>query len=83
MRIVMEQAGLTFWPALSLVIFFGTTLGVLFWIYRPGSSEFYKKLGDLALEKAFEQGSPSQTRTIQEMVVGESRPPPSKTSPEE
>lgn len=50
MRIVMENAGLSFWPALSLVIFFATTLGVLVWIYRPGSREFYRKLGGLALE---------------------------------
>ena len=50
MRIVMENAGLTFWPALSLVIFFATTLGVLVWLFRPGSREFYRKLGGLALE---------------------------------
>lgn len=50
MRIVMENAGLSFWPALSLVIFFVTTLGILIWIFRPGSSEFYRKLGRKPLE---------------------------------
>ena len=52
MRIVMENAGLSFWPALSLVIFFATTLAVLVWLFRPGSREFYRKLGGLALEDA-------------------------------
>lgn len=50
MRIVMENAGLTFWPAMSLLIFFATTLAVLVWIFRPGSRDFYRNMGGLALE---------------------------------
>ena len=50
MRIVMENAGLSFWPVLSLVIFFATTLGVLAWLYRPGARDFYRKLAGLAVE---------------------------------
>ncbi len=50
LRLVMENAGLSLWPALSLLIFFGSTLGVLLWIFRPGSSDFYRHLGALALQ---------------------------------
>lgn len=50
MRLVLENAGLSFWPTLSLVIFFATTVGVLLWLFRPGSSAFYRSLGRLALE---------------------------------
>jgi cbb3-type cytochrome oxidase subunit 3 len=50
MRLVMEGAGLTFWPALSLVVFVITCLGILAWIYRPGSRQFYRRLGGLPLE---------------------------------
>lgn len=54
LRLVMENAGLALWPALSLLIFFGSTLGVLLWIYRPGSSDFYRHLGTLALQESGE-----------------------------
>jgi cbb3-type cytochrome oxidase subunit 3 len=50
MRIVMEQAGLTFWPALSLVIFFLVSLATVVWLYRPGSRDFYRKMSDIALQ---------------------------------
>lgn len=66
MRIVMENAGLSFWPALSLVIFFVTTLGVLVWIYRPGSREFYSKLGGLALEDQPRAGDASDNLNSRE-----------------
>jgi cbb3-type cytochrome oxidase subunit 3 len=61
LRLVMENAGLSVWPALSLLIFFITTLGVLFWIFRPGSSEFYRKLGQLALEEKSVAATPVVT----------------------
>lgn len=51
LRLVMENAGLALWPALSLLIFFGSTLCVLLWIFRPGSSDFYRNLGELALQE--------------------------------
>lgn len=54
LRLVLEGAGLSLWPVISLLIFFGTSLGVLIWIYRPGSAEFYRRLGVLALEGALE-----------------------------
>lgn len=54
----MENAGLALWPALSLLIFFGSTLGVLLWIYRPGSSDFYRRLGALALQENGETPKP-------------------------
>lgn len=50
LRLVLENAGLALWPAVSLLIFFGTTMCVLAWIYRPGSADFYRRLGGLALE---------------------------------
>ncbi len=46
----MEAAGLAFWPSLSLAVFFAACLGMLAWIYRPGSRAFYRKMSGLALE---------------------------------
>jgi cbb3-type cytochrome oxidase subunit 3 len=74
MRIVMEQAGLTFWPALSLVIFFLVSLATVVWLYRPGSRDFYRKMSDIALQ----DGSPSINGT----KIGKRAPTP-KPSAEE
>lgn len=52
MRLVMEAAGLAFWPSLSLAVFFAACLGMLAWIYRPGSRALYRHLGGLALDPA-------------------------------
>ncbi len=62
MRIVMEQAGLTFWPAFSLVIFLVVSFATLVWIYRPGSRDFYRKMSDLALEDG-QDGSRTSPKT--------------------
>jgi hypothetical protein len=50
LRLVMEGSGLSLWPAISLVVFVLTSLAVLYWIYRPGSADFYRRLGGLALD---------------------------------
>lgn len=64
LRLVLENAGLAFWPAISLLIFFGTTVGMLAWIYRPGSADFYRRLGKLALEdQAGGVPAPANTRS--------------------
>lgn len=48
-RLVMERSGLTMWPVLSFVLFFGSCLLMLAWLYRPGSARFYGNLSRLAL----------------------------------
>lgn len=58
LRLVMEQAGLAFWPTLSLLIFFGVLLGVLLWIFRPGSSDFYRRLGGMVLQDNHQDKNP-------------------------
>jgi hypothetical protein len=50
MRAVMESAGLTFWPVLSLVIFGMSLLGLFAWLYRSGSGGFYRDMARLALD---------------------------------
>jgi hypothetical protein len=50
LRLVLEGANLSIWPLISLLIFFGTTMLMLLWIYRPGSADFYRQLGGLVLE---------------------------------
>lgn len=50
MRAVMEGAGLTFWPVLSLTVFGLSLLGLLAWLYRSGSRSFYRDMARLALE---------------------------------
>lgn len=52
MRAVMEGAGLTFWPVLSLVVFTLFILGLVAWLYRQGSGEFYHDMARLALGRA-------------------------------
>jgi cbb3-type cytochrome oxidase subunit 3 len=48
-RLVMERAGLTFWPMFSLVLFLVSSGCMLAWLYRPGSKAFYGQLANLAL----------------------------------
>jgi|GEM_PF-1875554 len=50
LRLVMEGADLSLWPAISLVVFMLTTLAVLYWIYRPGSADFYRHLASMVFE---------------------------------
>ena len=48
-RQVMEEAGLTLWPVLSLAIFTLSCAAMLAWMYRPGSRDFYQRLSRMAL----------------------------------
>lgn len=50
MRAVMEQAGLTFWPVLSLVVFCLFGAGLVAWLYRKDSRSFYREMSRLALD---------------------------------
>ncbi|MCD6023257.1 MAG: hypothetical protein K0Q91_173 [Fibrobacteria bacterium] len=52
MRLVMESAGLTFWPSLSLALFMGSCLVMLAWLFRPGSRDFYRAMSGIALNDA-------------------------------
>jgi hypothetical protein len=51
MRSVMEAAGLTFWPVLSLTVFGLYAVGLVFWLYRKGSREFYQSMAAMATEE--------------------------------
>ncbi len=50
-RLVMESAGLTFWPVFSFVIFLASSATMLLWLFRPGSAPFYGRLSRLALDE--------------------------------
>jgi cbb3-type cytochrome oxidase subunit 3 len=50
-RLVMERAGLTFWPVFSFVLFLGSSGIMLLWLFRPGSKRFYSHLANLALDQ--------------------------------
>jgi len=52
MRQVMEAAGLSHWPMVSLVIFFTVSLFVIAWILRPGSGAFYGKIKFLVFDES-------------------------------
>jgi hypothetical protein len=41
---VLDNPDLLLWPAAALVLFFSLLLGALFWVFRPGSKTFYKKM---------------------------------------
>ncbi len=51
MRTVMENAGLAFWPTLSLVIFGTSCIAMVLWVFRSGSGELYRSLSSMALEE--------------------------------
>jgi cbb3-type cytochrome oxidase subunit 3 len=50
MRQVMENAGLTLWPVLSLLVFTISSAVILAWMYRPGARKFYGDLAHMALD---------------------------------
>jgi cbb3-type cytochrome oxidase subunit 3 len=51
MRAVMESAGLTFWPMLSLTMFSLGLIGLLAWLYRSGATGFYRDMARMALDE--------------------------------
>jgi hypothetical protein len=51
MRLVMENAGLTFWPVLSFVIFLASCSLMVVWLYRPGAGSFYGRLARMAMNE--------------------------------
>lgn len=51
MRLVMENAGLTFWPVLSLTMFSLALVGLLAWLYRSGAKDFYQDMARMALDQ--------------------------------
>lgn len=51
-RLVMESAGLTWWPLASLVVFGVFALLMVAWLYRKGSGGFYEGMARLALDSA-------------------------------
>jgi len=48
-RQVMEGAGLTLWPILSLLIFTLSSGAMIVWMFRSGSKGFYDRLSRMAL----------------------------------
>lgn len=44
------------WPLVALVVFIVVFVGMLVWIFRPGSKEFYKREARLPLEESAETG---------------------------
>lgn len=56
-RLVMERAGLTFWPLFSFVIFLTSSAVILLWLYRPGSAAFYNRLANMATDDENERNA--------------------------
>lgn len=38
-------------PLIGLILFLVLFVGILIWVYRRGSDQFYKKMGELPLKK--------------------------------
>ncbi len=51
-NLVLENAGLTLWPILSLFIFGTACIAMVLWVCRSGSSHLYRQLGQMALDDA-------------------------------
>jgi hypothetical protein len=45
----------TWLPVISMLLFLGVFLGVCIWVYRKDSSEIYRELGALPLQKEGDQ----------------------------
>ena len=48
-RQLMESAGLTLFPMISLVIFFCLSLAIDLWTWRKGSKKFYSEFSEATL----------------------------------
>ena len=44
------------WPLLALVLFIGVFVGMLVWIFRPGSKQFYEREAQLPLQDSASSG---------------------------
>ena len=57
MRTVMENAGLAFWPSLSLIIFGTSCIAAVLWMFRSGSRDLYRDMSRMALEEGRDPSS--------------------------
>lgn len=55
---ILDSMNVTPWAMFSLVLFFSVFIGVLVWVFRKGSSEFYQSLARIPLEKDSKQQVP-------------------------
>lgn len=44
MKTTLLANDLAFWPSFALVLFSLVMLGVILWIHRPGSKEYYQSI---------------------------------------
>ncbi len=49
-RKAMESADLTFWPNLSLAIFFIFFMSIVIWTYRKGGKKYYEDISKKILD---------------------------------
>ena len=47
---ILDSMNFTPWALFSLILFFTVFVGVLLWVFRRGSSEFYHSLARLPLD---------------------------------
>lgn len=47
---VLLRADLTMFPIVGLIMFVIVAVAILVWVFRSGSSEFYDKLNQVALD---------------------------------
>ncbi len=55
---ILDSMNFTPWAMFSLLLFFSVFIGVLVWVFRKGSSEFYQSLAGIPLEKDSKQQVP-------------------------
>lgn len=47
---VISQGDFAIWPILSTLVFFGTFLAILVWVYRPKGRKHYDHMAQLAMD---------------------------------
>jgi len=61
----LTTQGLTMGPGFALLLFLAVFLGVLFWIFRPGSAKRYAENANLPLDDALVRNSGGATQQTQ------------------
>lgn len=49
-KITLFEGGFGMWGTVALVLFFAVMMGVIVWILRPGSKQYYQYVSKQALE---------------------------------
>ncbi len=62
MKASLLSNDLALWPSIGLVLFTLVMIGVIFWVLRPGSKEYYQTITSSILEGEASNGQGTRRR---------------------